>query len=912
MHTKESENERLYNALQASGIGTWSISPETAEIYPDTISRSLFNIPQDNGITFTEIFAQVHPEDKALVESVIHKTLLSEEEASLNIKYRIFSHKGTVNWLQLKGKKYSTESLFGTVQDVTDEIEQNAYTSQSEDRLRTIIDEAPIAISLYVSRKLIVGIANDIMLSYWGKDKSIIGKSLEEAVPELDGQPFLKILDNIFVTGETYQVIEEPAKLALNGMLDVYYFDFTYKPLFNDEGKVYAIMNMAVNVTDRVNSRRKIQESESRFRAIIDQSPMAIGFLNGKDFTVELGNDKIFEVWGKTRAITGMPIMEALPEIKGQGFIELLEKVYNTGETYRGYDVLAKLEHNGVIKDTYFDFSYSPLNGSDGNSTGVLVLATDVSQRIQDNRKVAESEAKFRALINAAPAAMAVFKGRDLIIDITNQAFLDIIGRDKTITGKPLLEVMPELKGQESIKLMQDVFDTAKKSHSYARQVFFMKNGVMTNNYYNVGYTPLTDSNGEVYAILDTAIDVTESIKSKQAIEEAEASLRGAIELANLGTWNLDPNTSKLSYSDRIAEWFGLTGDTDNVDEVINVIHPDDQNRIINALAAAFTPGSNGLYNEEYRVKNNITGSERILHAQGKAFFDEKGIAYIMIGTAQDITPQKKIQLALENEVKLRTTELQKANFELEEANRRLINSNEELAQYAYVASHDLQEPLRKIAIFSNLLRERDTKQEYKATIDKIVNSSQRMSLLIKDLLEFSRLLNPDIHFVSTNVDDIVKAVTNDFELLIEEKKAKLSVDNLPVIEAVPLQMNQLFYNLIGNALKFVPEGKAPEILIKCEKVDREEAIALHNYMPGITYYRFSVIDNGIGIDEKYVKQIFEVFKRLHAKNEYSGSGIGLAICRRIVNNHAGSIYVESKSGEGTAFHIILPEKHIM
>lgn len=909
MHSNKYETERLHNALEASGIGTWSVNPETKEINPDAVARNLFNLTASKSISYTEIYAQVHPEDKDLLQSVVSK-LLTDSESSINIKYRIFSHTGSINWLQLKGKKCYGENLYGTVQDVTDDIEQNSYTSQSEERLRSIIEEAPIAISLYVSRKLVIGIANDIMLSYWGKDKSIIGKPLEVAVPELEGQPFLKILDEVFTTGKTYQVIEEPAKLALNGVLDVYYFDFTYKPLYNSSGKIYAIMNMAVNVTDRVIARKKQQVNETRFRAITEQSPMAIGLLKGEDFIVEIGNDRVFEVWGKDKSIIGLPIAQALPEIDGQGFITLLKKVYTTGKTYTGYNVLAKLEHNGVLKDCYFDFSYSALTDQNGDITGVLILAIDVSERISTLKKIEASEAKFRLLVESVPAALAVFKGDDFIVDIANQAFLDVVDRDESILGKPLLEFMPEIRGQESIELMKQVFATGEKIHSNARQVKIMKKGVLTSNYYNVTYTPLKDSNGKVYAILDTAIDVTESLKSKQAVEEAEASLRGAIELADLATWSLNPKTMDVSYSDRLKDWFGLSGEVENINDIVKVIHEEDREKIAKAISDTMKPGSDGNYDEEYVIINRDTGRERVLHAYGKTFFDENGEAYLMMGTAQDITNQKKLQTALENEVKERTIELQRINYELEEANRQLINSNEELAQYAYVASHDLQEPLRKISIFSNLLKERDTEGLHTSTINKIVTSSNRMSLLIKDLLEFSRLLNPDVRFVDTDIAKIVNAVKNDFEILIEEKNAQINVSNMPMIETVPLQMNQLFYNLISNALKFIPESRKPVISITSKKATKAELDRhLKSPIDETDYYLFTISDNGIGIEEKYARQIFEVFKRLHAKNEYSGSGIGLAICKRIVNMHNGAIYVESEYGKGTTFYILLPAR---
>jgi PAS domain S-box-containing protein len=525
-------------------------------------------------------------------------------------------------------------------------------------------------------------------------------------------------------------------------------------------------------------------------------------------------------------------------------------------------------------------------------------------------RKIAASEAKFRALMNAAPAAMILFVGKEeMIIDTPNQAMLDYIGRDESINGKPLLEAVPEIAGSESLRLIKETFETGIKNETYGRQVNIMNNGVMTQNYYNVTYTPLFDADGNVYAVLDTAINVTESIKAQKAIEEAEASLRGAIELAELGTWSLNPKTFAVDFSDRMLQWHGLENSLDNI-EVFNTVHENDRDRITEAVARALTPGLDEAYDEVYTIINKLNGLERIIHAQGKAFFNEEGEPYIFMGTAQDITSQRKIQLALENEVRERTLELQAANRGLEDANRMLLTSNEELAQYAYVASHDLQEPLRKITMYSNLLNERDTNGQYSNLIDKIIRSSRRMSLLIKDLLEFSRLLNTDARFVQTDLNTIVHAVRDDFELLIQEKNAIIEIGELPVIHAVPLQMNQLFYNLISNGLKFVPKDRRPHLEINAEPADAEYISRyIHNPLPNVTYHLITVRDNGIGIEEQYEKQIFEVFKRLHGRDEYSGSGIGLAICRRIALNHGGAIFTESEVGKGTAFLIIMPER---
>jgi len=904
MQHSSSPDEHLQNALKMSGVGSWYFNTATGGMVLDNRAKELF-VNNYDGATAHHIFSLAFEQDVAISAIALQTALQS---GVLEVQYR--NAKNQMIWV--KGGREG-DHFYGTIQLVSGN-DVTVNTGKDTETLNAIISQSNIGIGLYVGRELVVGVANNVLLNFWGKGKEVIGQTLEKALPELEGQPFLQILDDVFTSGEIYEVTEAPVNLAMNGVLGTYYFDFMYKPLFDNNNKVYAILNTAIEVTDRVFTKRKKQESESRFRAITEQSPMAIALLTGKNMRVDIANDWILRIWGKDDSVIGKPLIEALPELNGQGFLELLDAVYKTGVSHHGYETLVKLEHNNVLTDFYIDFTYSALKGEDGTITGVLVLAIDSTQRVHSVRKIAESEAKFKAVIYSAQAAMAVFKGRDeLVADIANDAFLKFVGREEHgFVGLSLLESMPEIKGQASIDFMHEVFDKGIKMHHYGRQVNIMRDRELTTNFYNVSYTPLFDANGEVYAVLDIAIDVTETIKTQQAIIEAEASLRGAVELAELGTWHLDPETGILTYSERMLEWFGLSGKPEDVDDVYNIIHVNDRERIVKAIEKALAPGSDGVYNEEYTIINRINGRERILHAQGKAFFDANGKPYQISGTAQDITTQKRLQLSLENEVKERTEALQKANSELEEINNKLVNSNEELAQYAYVASHDLQEPLRKINMFSNMLNDRDTDNLHKGVIDKIIKSSERMSLLIKDLLEFSRLLNPDIGFLCTNVSEIVKAVRSDFELLIDERQAEMHIGSLPVIEAIPLQMNQLFYNLIGNALKFVQPGKIPKVIVQSEKISQAEAVIYIAHPASCNYYRFTIADNGIGIEEQYQKQIFEVFKRLHSRTEYSGSGIGLAICRRIVNNHGGAIYIKSAAGEGTAFHIILPEKQII
>ena len=274
----------------------------------------------------------------------------------------------------------------------------------------------------------------------------------------------------------------------------------------------------------------------------------------------------------------------------------------------------------------------------------------------------------------------------------------------------------------------------------------------------------------------------------------------------------------------------------------------------------------------------------------------EEGVSLSIILT--DLTLQKAVQ-----------QQLSINNKQLEEANKALESSNHDLQQFASVASHDLQEPLRKIQIFSNLMKDRQSElsPELKKYLEKIIYSSGRMKSLILDILSYSRLSAHDSPVEYVDLNEVVRELKEDFELIIQEKKAEIIADELPFIEVNKGQIRQVFQNILINALKFSKEGTAPVIKIHSKRV-REKAFDSPEQADG-PYCLICIEDNGIGFNQKYVTNIFALFERLNSKDKYEGTGIGLAIARKIIDKHHGLITASSKEGHGAEFRIILPIK---
>lgn len=783
--------------------------------------------------------------------------------------------------------------------------------------LLNLFEQAPVAVAVISKVNLTFLMANSFYSELVDRTPDqLVGKSLLEALPEIAGQGFDELLRQVIATGIPYTSKAAPVVLRRSNVLETTYLDFTYQPMRNAEGATSGVLVVATDVTEQVVTRLQIEESAKRLRTLIQSAPVAIGLFVGRDFIIEMPNETFIEVIGRGEDIVGKPLREAMPELESQPFLQILDSVFTSGQPYRVYGAKLLTLRGQEMIERYFDVTFSPIFNEQGEVTSILDISIDVTEQIANVKKVADSEAKFRSLIEEAPFATALYAGTDLIIDVANEAMIELWGKTPDVVGMPLAAALPELEGQPFIPLLQAVLGTGVAYHSKEQSADLVVDGVLQRFWFNFTYKPLLDVNNNVYGILNMAVDITSQVKAREKIEEGEALLALAIELAELATWYVNLVTGRITYSTRMQNWLGLDAATYDPDGSSRIVE-EDRDRVQTAFINATVPGGPEKFDEIYSVINNTTGHRRIIHSIGRPLFNNEGKAIGISGTAQDITIQRQAQLALENKVQERTLELaaaieelQATNEELEESNRQLTRSNEELAQYAYVASHDLQEPLRKISLFSGMLdRDNKTAAQKQEIVQKIQRSTDRMSMLIKDLLEFSRLLKSDELASPVDLQEVVNEIINDFELVIAEKDARIAVSHMPVIDAVRLQMNQLFYNLIGNALKFSRKEAPPVIAINARQAtDAEVKQYIEKPAPGMYYHFITVQDNGIGFEMTYLDRIFEVFKQLHGRNEYSGSGVGLSICRRVVQNHKGAIDAVAQPGEGACFYILLPQ----
>ncbi|MGZ3910655.1 MAG: ATP-binding protein [Flavisolibacter sp.] len=385
-----------------------------------------------------------------------------------------------------------------------------------------------------------------------------------------------------------------------------------------------------------------------------------------------------------------------------------------------------------------------------------------------------------------------------------------------------------------------------------------------------------------------------------EKVNKSEAQYKILTNALPIIIFSLD-NDGQLLYANKWLETFtGETVEALNESKWKNVVHEEDYDSFSlllknNALSdAASSP-------TQTRLRQQHTGEYLWHQVSLTAFKDDQGVLQYWIGYIVDIHAQKVFEETLKHNFELvkAQEELKRNQGILEKYIAELNRSNYELQQFAFVASHDLQEPIRKILFYCDYLLQSNATASDRKSLDylkSMYKASQRMRSLIQDLLTFSQINKEELKFQQINLNNILRDALQDLELSIEERKAKISIPLLPQICGDERMIRQLFENIISNAIKYSRSTVTPVVAISCQEKEGNLEIAFK--------------DNGIGFDEQYLPQMFTLFQRLHTRDRYEGTGLGLAICKKITDIHHGRIWAQGKEGEGSIFYISLPMNH--
>lgn len=497
-------------------------------------------------------------------------------------------------------------------------------------------------------------------------------------------------------------------------------------------------------------------------------------------------------------------------------------------------------------------------------------LNKELEQRVAEKTKEAIGhEKQYRFLIENMQEGIQVldFNWRYVL---ANKAFMRQRNKPgEELVGHTMLEKYPGIENTHLFEVLQRCMQERKP----ARTEHFNENGS-----FELSIEPVPEG------LLILSMDVTESRQYLEQLKRSEAQLAKAQKIAKLARWEWNATKGFVNPAQNMRKLLQWPQDKElTTDDFISLIHPEDRNQFKRELQVALENGTS--FNSEFRVCT-ADGQTKYMHITGEIYVDPEQQPQGFSGTIQDVTELKRSEAMLKQ-----------LNQNLEKRAAELRSSNTELERFASVASHDLQEPLRMITSFLSLLEEEAQTQlddTAKAYIRFAVDGAARMKKLIDALLEYSRLGVNKENITQVDCNEVVANALQLLALKIKESGATIQVKPLPIIKGVEPQLQQLFQNLIGNALKY-HNHTAPQIEIGCTEEPAK--------------WTFYIKDNGIGIDPKYFEKIFIVFQRLHDKTEYSGTGIGLAVCKKIVEKHGGKIWVQSEAGKGSTFYFTIPKQ---
>lgn len=737
-----------------------------------------------------------------------------------------------------------------------------------------------------------------------GKHPTALGQPGAECWPET-WETVEPLIDRVRAGGSIWRV-DQLIPINRNGRMEDVYWTFGYSPVRDENGSIRGVLVICNETTKEVKAIQRIGESERTLRTVVLNAPVGICILDGDPLHTEIVNDIFLELVGKSREdFETKPYWDNFPELRDM-YIPLLDSDLSTGTPFRGREQRITLIRDGAERVLYLDFVIARFTRTETEGKGkVMILAIDVTDKVLARMKIEESEQRYKTLIAESTVAIALYVGRELRIQYVNEIMTSYWGKDLSVEGKTLSEALPELHGQSFLEKLDRVF-TSGESYVGKEEPFFTAKAKGQPSYFNFIYKPLRDSTGRIYGIHNMAMDVTEQVLARKKVEQSEAMLRNIILKAPVAMCILKGPAFVVEIAnERMFRLWGKDRDELIHRPIFEGLPEARHQGFEEILARVYTTGES-FTAEAVRIAlpRNGTIQNVFVNFLYEAYREADGTISGVMAVASDVTEQAKARHRIEELVEERTRKLAESNINLK-------RSNDELAQFAYIASHDLQEPARKISTFTEMLKKslKVPDERTKTLLQKIESSSTRMLALIRGILTYSQLRKEQQQVSRIDLNQVVRTVMEDFELLIEEKNAIIEWIKLPVIAGISLQINQLFANLISNALKFSHKDRQPRITITCTVASQGDVQNYPELEADTDYYIISFRDNGIGFNQKNARQIFDIFQRLHGKTEYEGTGIGLAMCKKIAQNHYGHIVAESQENEGSVFHVFLPAR---
>ena len=527
-----------------------------------------------------------------------------------------------------------------------------------------------------------------------------------------------------------------------------------------------------------------------------------------------------------------------------------------------------------------------PLLDEEGLVQGGIAVYMDITVRRQMEERINQAKVEWERTFDSVPDLIAILD-HNFRFRRVNRSMADRLGREpQECVNMTCYELIDHATQRPELCPVMKTLQTGDPQ--VAEKEYAMLDGIFL-----VSSTPLFNEEEELIGTVLVARDITEVKKAQNLLEKGESRLKRAQQIAQLGSWEFEQQSGTLIWSDELYRILGMEPRECRASykKFLQLIHPDEKSKVEDAYRESLRQGWKN-YELEHRIVQHNSGNIRYVHSKCEYIRDANGALVRTVGMLHDITERRQAELRIRQLNK----DLQHYVRQLAIANQELERSNQDLQQFAYIASHDLQEPLRTVSSFVQLLSRR-----YKGQLDDkadtyinfAVEGTSYMHSLLQGLLAFSRA-GGDLRVRTVDLQQMIEKLMRTLQWKLEETGGRLEASGLPVVEADETQLFQVLQNLVANALKF-HGNDPPRIHIWTEHRESEWQICIR--------------DNGIGIDPHHAERIFLIFQRLHRKEEYEGTGIGLAVCKRIIERHGGRIWVESTPGQGSLFCFTLPEK---